>query len=174
MLLLLPTPVKWKSFAFNSARDGLTLHPMLQHRSRFALAPAGLALLLMAGAARADVPRSDPLIDVWDTADGLPNSTVTSITQTPEGYLWVGTYNGLARFDGARFVTFDPVNTPELLHARIQGLAVDVCGTLWINTYRGSLTSFRDGVFRSEWTDQSGFDLHTTLVYSSGNEVVFV
>jgi len=50
---------------------------------------------------------TDYLIDVKDTEDNLPSSTVTAIVQTPEGYLWVGTYNGLARFDGARFVTFD-------------------------------------------------------------------
>ena len=43
---------------------------------------------------------------------------MTSIAQTPDGYLWVGTYNGLARFDGARFETFDPVNKPELGQAR--------------------------------------------------------
>jgi ligand-binding sensor domain-containing protein/signal transduction histidine kinase len=147
---------------------------MFQRRARFVLAPAGLALVLMAGATRAELPRSDPLMDVWDTADGLPNSTVTSIAQTPDGYLWAGTYNGLARFDGSRFVNFDPGNTPELRHARIQALAVDAGGTLWINTYRGSLTSFRDGVFRSEWTDQSGYDLHTTLAYSTSNQVFFV
>jgi len=147
---------------------------MFQNRSQFPLTPVGLALVLLAGTACADMPRSDPLIDVWDTVDGLPNSTVTSITQTPDGYLWAGTYNGLARFDGTRFVTFDPGNTPELRHARIQSLAVDAAGTLWINTYRGSLTSFRDGVFRSEWTDQSGYDLRTTLVHSSSNEDVFV
>ena len=52
----------------------------------------------------------DYLVDDWDTENNLPSSTVTSIAQTPDGYLWIGTYNGLARFDGARFVTFDPVN----------------------------------------------------------------
>ena len=77
------------------------------------------------------------LIDVWDTEDGLPNSTVTAVAQTPDGYLWVGTYDGLARFDGVRFVTFDPGNTPELRHARVQALYVDTSGTLWIDTYPG-------------------------------------
>ncbi|HEY3860594.1 MAG TPA: two-component regulator propeller domain-containing protein [Verrucomicrobiae bacterium] len=147
---------------------------MFQDRSAFRATAGGLALFLLMAAACAEVPPSDPLIDVWDTADGLPNSTVTSITQTPDGYLWVGTYNGLARFDGTSFVTFDPLTTPALRHARIQGLAVDANGTLWINTYRGSLTSYRDGVFRAEWTDESGFDLHTTLAYSSSNEDDFV
>lgn len=116
----------------------------------------------------------DYLIDSWDTEKDLPSSTVTAIAQTPDGYLWVGTYNGLARFDGARFVTFDPVNQPELSQTRIQGLFLDATGTLWINTYRGGLTSYRNGVFRNEWRDQSQFDMHTTLAFSSSNLVTFV
>jgi signal transduction histidine kinase/ligand-binding sensor domain-containing protein len=113
------------------------------------------------------------LIDVWDTENHLPNSSVTAIAQTPDGYLWVGTYNGLARFDGLRFVTFDPVNTPALGQARIRDLFLDERGTLWINTYRGGLTSYRDGVFRREW-DGTDYDLHTSLAFSSSNVVVFV
>jgi len=70
------------------------------------------------------------LVDGWGTEDKLPSSTVTAIAQTPDGYLWVGTYDGLARFDGVRFVTFDSANTPELSQPRIQGLFLDVQGTL--------------------------------------------
>ncbi len=114
------------------------------------------------------------LVDGWGTEDGLPSSTVTSVAQTPDGYLWVGTYDGLARFDGARFVTFDPVNTPELTQPRVQGLFLDGQGTLWINTFRGGLTSYRNGIFREELPDQPTFDLHTTLISSSSNSVVFV
>jgi len=123
---------------------------------------------------RAGVMPGDYLVDVWSTEDGLPNSTVTAITQTPDGYIWAGTYDGLARFDGVRFVTLDPINTPQLSHARVQGLYLDANGTLWINTFRGGLTSYRNGVFRNEWPDQATFDLHTTLEYSSSNLVTFV
>ncbi len=117
---------------------------------------------------------ADYLVDKWDTEDSLPSSTVTSIAQTPDGYLWVGTYNGLARFDGARFVTFDPVNQPALTQTRVQGLFLDANGTLWINTFRGGLTSYRAGVFRNELSDRPGFDLHNALVYSTTNTVMFV
>jgi signal transduction histidine kinase/ligand-binding sensor domain-containing protein len=111
------------------------------------------------------------LIKPWDIEDGLPNSSVTAITQTRDGYLWVGTYDGLARFDGARFVTID---TPALGHERIEDLFLDDYGTLWINTYRGGLTSYRDGVFRREWPDRGEFDMHTTLAVCSSNALVFV
>src|SRR6185437_7253345 len=84
------------------------------------------------------------------------------------------TYHGLARYDGARYVTYDPVNKPELSQTRVQGLYVDADGTLWINTFRGGLTSCRDGVFHLELADQNPYDQHTTLVYSRTNLVVFV
>ena len=130
--------------------------------------------LLLRAIPEAVAAPADYLVDVWDTENGLPGSTVTAIVQTPDGYLWVGTYAGLARFDGVRFVTFDPVNTPALSQARVQGLYLDAAGTLWISTFRGGLTSYRDGVFRNEWPDQAAFDLHTTLVASSSNLVTFV
>ncbi|HTV40777.1 MAG TPA: two-component regulator propeller domain-containing protein [Candidatus Sulfotelmatobacter sp.] len=116
----------------------------------------------------------DYLIKTWDTEDNLSGSTVTAIAQTPDGYLWVGTYEGLTRFDGVHAVTYDSLNTPALSHSRIQGLYLDTNGTLWISTYRGGLTSYRKGVFRREWPDQPYFDLHTTLVSSSPNQVTFV
>jgi signal transduction histidine kinase/ligand-binding sensor domain-containing protein len=91
------------------------------------------------------------LIDSWTTESGLADNFVTAIAQTPDGYLWIGTYNGLARFDGSRFVTFNPANTPQLEHGRINKLFVDAQGVLWINTYDGSLTSWRKGIFTQEW-----------------------
>ena len=73
----------------------------------------------------------DYIVQVWDTGSGLPDNTVTTIAQTPDGYIWVGTlHGGLARFDGSRFVTFIPNNTPELKSIEIQKLLVDTDGTL--------------------------------------------
>ena len=114
------------------------------------------------------------LTDVWTADDGLPDTSVTDIAQTPDGYLWVGTYNGLARFDGMRFVTFDPANTPALAHARVRKLSVDDQGTLWINTFDGSMTSLRHGTFAREWTGEEGLDPDATLVSSRSNEVTFL
>jgi len=80
----------------------------------------------------------------------------TSLAQTAEGYLWIGTHNGLVRFDGARFVSFDPATTSELAHARVENLFVDDAGRLWVNTYDGSLTSWTAGAFRREWAGSGG------------------
>ena len=96
-------------------------------------------------------PPEDYLVDVWETDSGLPDSTVTSIAQTPDGYLWVGTLHGcLARFDGVRFVNFHPGNTPELPSVEVQGLRVDSEGTLWVGFVEGSLFSYRDRQFHYE------------------------
>ena len=143
-----------------------------------ALSAAVGALLLAQAASAAVDPAAasagDFLIGVWTTEKGLPNSSVTTIAQTPDGYLWVGTYNGLARFDGARFLTFDPFNAPGLQHARIRKLFLDEAGTLWINTYDGSLTTRRGDGFRLEWRGGGSVDSAATLLSSRSNSVLFL
>ncbi len=113
------------------------------------------------------------MIDSWATENDLPDNFVTSLAQTPEGYLWIGTYNGLARFDGVRFVNFNPANTPALKHARIVKLFLDTQGTLWINTYDGSLTSWRNGVFTTEWSGKGRDNSEAWLVSSNASRIVF-
>ena len=98
---------------------------------------------------------------------------MTSLAQTPDGYLWIGTFNGLVRFDGLNFETFDPENTPALAHARVRSLNVDKRGTLWINTFDGSLTSLRAGQFAREWTCKWQNDRDNSLVLSASNSVAF-
>jgi hypothetical protein len=73
---------------------------------------------------------TDYLVDVWDTSSGLPRSTVTAVTQTPDGYIWVGTEFGLARFDVVRFVTFTHENTRILENPEVDSLLLDDRGTL--------------------------------------------
>ena len=53
-------------------------------------------------------------VRVWRTEDGLPENAVLALTQARDGYLWVGTLNGLSRFDGDRFTSYDDNNTPGL------------------------------------------------------------
>ena len=83
------------------------------------------------------------LIDTWETEDGLPENSATAMVQTPDGYLWFGTFNGLVRFDGNKFTVLDPVNTPEFHSAGVVNLHLDRRGCLWVSTYRGLMV--RDG-----------------------------
>lgn len=84
--------------------------------------------------------------EVWLTENGLPQNTVHSIAQTRDGYIWLGTEEGLARFDGVRFTVFDKQNTPQLKSNYIRTLLADRQGALWIGTAEG-LVRMLDGKF---------------------------
>ncbi len=75
----------------------------------------------------------------WTTDDGLPGNAVLAIAQTRDGYLWLGTLNGLARFDGAHFTRFDEDTTPELRSSRIVKLFTDRRDNLWVGTEPGGI-----------------------------------
>jgi hypothetical protein len=79
---------------------------------------------------------------VWTEREGLPQGSVEAITQTRDGYLWVGTRDGLARFDGVAFTVFRQENTPELLANDVRALCGDRAGGLWIGTHGGGLSRY--------------------------------
>lgn len=87
--------------------------------------------------------------DVWRADDGLPQSTVTSIVQTPDGFLWLGTQNGLVRFDGVHFKVFNANNTSAIKNDRVVQLFVDRSGALWISAEQGELVCLKNGSFNS-------------------------
>jgi len=72
-------------------------------------------------------------------ADGLVNSSVSSIVQDSRGFLWFGTKGGLTRYDGYSFVAYqnDPFNADSLSHNLVQTLYLDDGDVLWVGTYRG-------------------------------------
>ena len=116
-----------------------------------------LALLLLSGTVRLAAADSPPVpgrytVDAWYADDGLPQQLVTASVQTGDGYLWLGTDDGLARFDGVRFSTFDRRNTPEFADGgRIASLATAPDGSLWIGTDTDGLIHLAGGRFRRVW-----------------------
>jgi ligand-binding sensor domain-containing protein/signal transduction histidine kinase len=85
----------------------------------------------------------------WHVEDGLPDGEITAIQQTPDGYLWIGTPKGLARFDGVRFKVFKAAPTSVLTDSRITWLLTSRNGTLWISTQDGNVVRSHDGRFES-------------------------
>ncbi len=83
----------------------------------------------------------------WRDTEGLPQNSVYSLARTPDGYLWLGTAEGLVRFDGVRFTVFDVGNTPSLGNSHVTFVLTDHTGTLWIGTAGGGLIGYRDGAF---------------------------
>lgn len=102
--------------------------------------------MLAATAALASRPEAPPSnLQVWARGDGLPVNAVLSLAQSRAGDLWIGTANGLARFDGEKFETLSRRKSPALWHDDIEALAEDDSGGLWIGTL-GGLNVLRDGV----------------------------
>ena len=73
----------------------------------------------------------------WTTENGLPQDSVHAIVQTADGYLWIGTEAGLARFDGYQFRFFNHANTPALKDDDVRCLLADRSGALWVGTGSG-------------------------------------
>ena len=86
----------------------------------------------------------------WNTENGLPQNSVFSITQTQEGYVWLGTQKGLVRFDGVRFSGSPVLDSSNVQVGEVRALLEDRSGALWVGTlssgalriYQGRVTSF--------------------------------
>ncbi len=85
--------------------------------------------------------------DIWQVEQGLEQNAVTTVLQTRDGYLWLGTYTGLMRFDGVRVTVYDSAVTPGLENSRVTSLFEDPSGNLWIGHETGELTKLTDGQF---------------------------
>jgi signal transduction histidine kinase/ligand-binding sensor domain-containing protein len=85
----------------------------------------------------------------WGHRDGLPSTAIYAIAQTPDGFLWLGTSDGLLRFDGLRFVQVPLSETGDAAFGRVQALKVDRTGAMWIGTESGSLARMVDRSMKS-------------------------
>jgi len=112
--------------------------------------------------------------DVWTTEKGLPQNSVTAILQTRDGYLWVGTFGGLARFDGLKFTIFDTGNSPGLKSNRIIALFEDHTGVLWIGTEQGGLSRYSQGAFTTYTTKDGLPDNHIDSIAEDANANLWI
>lgn len=95
---------------------------------------------------------------IWQKKDGLPQNSVHAIVQTCDGYLWFGTDEGLARFDGLQFKVFNLRNTPQFKSNQVRALCEGNDSTLWIVFADwGGIVSYRNGKFSSFATNRTPF-----------------
>lgn len=94
-------------------------------------------------------------ISGWKHKDGLPAERLRQILCDADGFLWISTFNGLARFDGVRFRCYDVANTPGISDNLINALFQDRSGRLWLGHETGCVTVFEDGRFRPLSLDQT-------------------
>jgi ligand-binding sensor domain-containing protein/signal transduction histidine kinase len=127
----------------------------------------GLFILLAAVALVADesviVPRRSH--DIWNRASGFPGGYVYSMTQTADGYLWIGTSNGLLRYDGLSFVFIRTANSIAAINGPIQGLVTDSSDHLWATDEYTHLFRYDTGLLQGPLPDNGR---HQHLVSAAG------
>lgn len=117
---------------------------------------AGLVAVCFACTAQALDPNKAPseyIRDRWDARQGFPGGPVYAIAQTPDGYLWLGTEKGLARFDGLNFRLFNQANSAEAPDGPVVDLMADAERNLWIRPQSRNLLRYREGKFQDVTTE---------------------
>ncbi|MDP9190637.1 MAG: ATP-binding protein [Acidobacteriota bacterium] len=147
---------------------------------RFRIVVAALALF---GAGHLDALSADRAITqyvrrVWTVEQGLPHGTVRGVVQTPDGYLWLATYEGLVRFNGEEFFILDRTSSRGMLSNAVRLLS-RAGDTIWLGTNDG-LMRYRGG--RIETTALPGgpdiigamteFDDGTIWVGTAGGKLI--
>ena len=96
-------------------------------------------------------PLDQYLHHLWTSSNGLPQNTVYDIVQTPDGYVWLATADGVVRFDGVHFGLFDKSEIPRLGSTHAISFLKSSGGTLWIAFYgpEGGLVRYAEGKFQA-------------------------
>jgi diguanylate cyclase (GGDEF)-like protein len=141
----------------NACRGGDTIERLFFRRLALALTSA---LLLESSAFALDPGRAltQSRLSAWTDESGLPQATIDAMVQTADGYLWIGTEEGLVRFDGMRFVVSDRQSAPALRSPFISSLYEAPDKTLWIGTYGGGVSRMRNGLIEGFHPELLGSD----------------
>jgi ligand-binding sensor domain-containing protein/signal transduction histidine kinase len=122
----------------------------------------------------ADPSGSPFIVDSWNNKEGLPQSSVISLIQTRDGYLWLGTLNGLVRFDGSHFAIFDENNTPGLGSGRIVRLFEDSHTNFWVGTDTAGVTMIQNGKVENFDVGRSGYEGRLTSACEDSSGAVWL
>jgi ligand-binding sensor domain-containing protein/signal transduction histidine kinase len=116
-----------------------------------ALLTAAIVLCVAAPAQALDPERalSQYIRDQWGSERGFPGGPVYALTQTADGYLWIGTEKGLVRFDGLSFRLFDPSASTAAAGPTVLGVATAPDGSLWARLRGPALIRLHNGSFES-------------------------
>jgi PAS domain S-box-containing protein len=93
---------------------------------------------------------------VWGLEDGMPENSCSGIVPAPDGSLWLGTFRGLARFNGTGMARYAPPGMPELARLGVVNLHREAGGRIWVSTFSGLISYEEDGTWR-RWTEADGW-----------------
>ena len=131
-----------------------TLRAEVRRRTALLLAAFVLLLGLFAAGSLQGQPAPAPvaltapdtlLHEQWTVEDGLPVNHGNALYQTPDGYLWLATFDGLVRFDGLTFTVYNASNTPALPSSRIGTIRPGRGASFWITTVQGHILRWTSG-----------------------------
>ena len=134
-----------------------------------------VALLAVRAPALAERWTQPPMVkdfayDRWTTNEGLPHNSVQNIVQTREGYLWLATWEGLARYNGTRFTTFSRDSNPPLPDNGVTSILSDRQGNLWMGDTRGNLGRRDAGGHWRFWNARDGLPRATILALAKDGQ----
>ena len=134
-----------------------------------------LMLLLSSWTAQAAVGPTNPIpvssawhFRAWQTDEGLPDNMVTGVAQTPDGFLWVATFGGLLRFDGAGFEEFPLFHLPNIPNRVVRLMEVDSSGRVWLAMDRGPVVCADKGSARVFTASDGLLETRITGMVSDG------
>jgi ligand-binding sensor domain-containing protein/two-component sensor histidine kinase len=139
---------------------------------------AWLWVCVLAAAAPTSGGATDPsgfpfIVNTWNKEQGLPDGEVISVVQTRDGYLWLGTLHGLARFDGSGFTIFDSHNTPGLGSGRIVRLFEDSHTNFWVGTDTAGVALIGNGTLTNFNIGRSGHEGRLTSIGEDSDGAVW-
>ena len=118
---------------------------------------------------------ADYVSKIWTTEDGLPGMSVTTVLQDQKGYIWIGTYDGLVRFDGVEFTTFSRTLDPKFDFASARSLYEAEDGTLWVGHNDEGITSLSpDGEIKKYTMDTGLPNNKVNSIYQDRSRNIWV
>ncbi len=142
-------------------------------------------ILLGSVAAHSQTVSEDYILKHWSVEDGMPVNVVVSMAQTPDGYIWMSTYDGLVRFDGDQFKVFNSENIPALPTNRFISVKMDRHNNVWFLSEKVQnnrvLIRYNAGeftVFNTQHGLKSGLTMHLGIkgnlfVVTEGNALYY-
>lgn len=139
-----------------------------------------MLLILFSGISFTQIIQFDPqksitqyLIKSWTIDDGLASNALRNIIQTQDGYIWIASYDGIIRFDGIDFHTYNSFNTKSLFTDAIKVLHEDNNGVLWIGTQKGIILYQNNKFFKYdvlEFLDSCNIE----IIYADKNNHLWI